>query len=162
MAGWVKCHRRITSWEWYTEPLTAHLFNHLILKANHKPGTWKGIELSRGQLITGRIALSRETGLSEQEVRTSLKRLKKGGEITIKSTSRFSIITVCKYKEYQGLEADEQPAQQPAINQQSTSNQPAINHKQECKEGKEGKEVKKRWPQPDRKLGEIAGWLLEK
>jgi hypothetical protein len=63
-------------------------------------------------------------------------RLEKTGEISRKSTNKYSIITICKYEDYQTY----QPTDQPATNQQSTSNQPATNHKQEEKEYKEEKE----------------------
>ena len=98
MSGWVKNYRSIKDWGWYRKPLTAHLFQHLIREANHKSGECFGIELRRGQLLTGRKSLANETGLSEQQVRTALSHLKSTKEVTIKSTKRFSIITICNYK----------------------------------------------------------------
>lgn len=62
--------------------------------------------------------------MSEQEMRTSMEHLKSTNEITIKSTNKFSVITVCKWEEYQ-IENKNQPANQPAhqqtINQQATT-----------------------------------------
>ncbi len=138
LCGWVKNHRKMTEWEWYKKPFMYHLFSHLILIANHEDGCWQGIEIKRGQLITGRNSLKNQTGIAEQSIRTCLIRLEVSGEITRKSTNKFTIITICNYNKYQS----DQPASQPAINQQSTSNQPAANHKQECKEGKECKNEK--------------------
>jgi len=75
-SGWIKLHRKIVEWEWFQDSDTFRLFLYLILKANHREKQWKGITISRGQLVTGRKMLSRELGISEQTVRTCLKRLK--------------------------------------------------------------------------------------
>ena len=99
--GYIKLWRCLADWEWYRHPNMVHLFVHLICKANHRDGKWQGIEIKRGQLVTGRQTLCRETGLSPQVIRTCINRLKSTSEITIKSTSKYSIITVCNYNVYQ-------------------------------------------------------------
>jgi hypothetical protein len=118
-------------WEWYDDINVCRLWMHLLLKANHKDNRWKGVDVKAGQLITGRLSLSDETGLTQQQVRTALKKLKSTGEVTSKIYSKFSVITITSWSEYQ---QDNQQS-----NQQSTSNQPASNHKQECKELKKEK-----------------------
>lgn len=142
MSGWVKTHRKVATWEWYKEPNMYHLFSHLILSANHKDGRWKGIDVKRGQVITGRKSLCEQTGISERSIRTCLSKLKATSEVTIKTTSKFSIITICNYEEYQSKEekSDQQNDQQSV--QQPTSDRPATDHKQEVKKGKEVKKVK--------------------
>lgn len=122
--GWIKLHRKITEWEWYKDLATSKLFIHLVIMANHEDKSWQGVEVKRGQLITGRKALSEETGLSEQQIRTSLTKLKSTSEITINSTNKYTTVTVCEYETYQLINNDinQQVNQQP--NQQSTNNQP--------------------------------------
>jgi hypothetical protein len=120
MSGWIKLHRKITEWEWYCDPNTFRLFMHLIVTANHNQETWRGTTVERGQLATGRESLSRELRLSQQEIRTSLDKLKMSGNIAIKSTNKFSVITVCNYEKYNKIDIDLQPANQPA--NQPTSN----------------------------------------
>jgi uncharacterized phage protein (TIGR02220 family) len=117
--GWVCFYRKMEEWEWYKVPHMLHLFFHLIVKANHKDGKWQGIQVNRGQLVTGRKSLSGATGISEQTVRTCLVRLEKTGEITQKSTNKYSVITICKYDDYQKGTTP--------VNQQLTNNQPATN-----------------------------------
>ena len=138
--GYIKLWRKIQDESWYTQPLTCHLAVHLILKANHKDKKFiwnrKEITVNRGQLVTGRDILSRETGLSHRNIRTSLEILKNCDFLTIKSTNKFSIITICNYGKYQdkNLETDQQ------TDQQTTSKRPASDHKQECiKKEKNGK-----------------------
>ncbi len=119
--SWVKLHRQLVDWQWYDEPNTFRLFLHILLKANFEQKDWHGVTIKPGQLITGRKQLAKELKLSEQEIRTSLTRLKSTKEITIKTTNKFSIITICKWDSYQSINEDEQPTKQPS--EQPTTNQ---------------------------------------
>jgi predicted transcriptional regulator len=124
--GWIKLHRSLLDWEWYTDQNTSRLFIHLLLRANHKDKKWRGILIEKGQLLTGRKVLSEETGLSEQQVRSSLNKLKSTNEITIKSTKQSSVITVVAWESYQ---QDNQQINQQATNDQPTSNQQVTTNK---------------------------------
>ena len=104
MSGWIKLHRSILDWEWYSDVNTSRLFTHLLLKANYKPKNWKGIPVAVGQTITSRETLSRETGLSIQQIRTSLNKLKSTSDITIKSTSTYTVVTLAAYSLYQSMD----------------------------------------------------------
>ena len=73
---------------WSSNPNMVALFLHLLLSANHKDNNWKGIEVKRGQFITGMDSLSKGTGISIQTLRTCLSKLKLTGEVTIKSTNQ--------------------------------------------------------------------------
>lgn len=141
MDGWIKIHRRLLDWEWYDDNNVVRVFLHLLLTANYEPKKWHGQTIERGTLITGRIALAQETNLSEQQVRTALKKLESTGEITTKSTNQFTIITICNYERYQTTETAEQPTNQPTNNQQITNEQPTNN--QRITTTKEYKEYKK-------------------
>jgi biotin operon repressor len=91
MSDWIKLHRALLEWEWYTTPNMVHFWIHCLLKATHRSRKWKGIELNEGQFISGRLILSAETGLSEQQIRTCIERLKSTNELTSKSTSEYSV-----------------------------------------------------------------------
>ena len=106
MEGWIKLYRKFLNWEWSSNPNMVALFLHLLLSANHKDNNWKGIEVKRGQFITGMDSLSKGTGISIQTLRTCLSKLKLTGEVTIKSTNQFSIITISNYEDYQAQEDD--------------------------------------------------------
>jgi hypothetical protein len=128
--GWIKLHRSLLDWEWYNDTNVTRLFLHLLLKANHKEKNWRGNTIKSGQLITGRKALSKETGLSEQQIRSSLDKLKSTNEITIQSTSRSSIITVVAWDSYQQIN-QELTSNQPTDNQQITTNKNVNNVRKE-------------------------------
>jgi hypothetical protein len=94
MSGWIKIHRQILEWEWYSDNNSFRVFLHLLLKANHKQKRYKGLELKIGTIITSRDILAIETGLSIQQIRTALDKLKSTNEVTIKTSSQGTIIEV--------------------------------------------------------------------
>ena len=123
-------HRKILKWEWYSETNVKVLFIHCLLKANFADTNYKGLHIPRGSFITGRDVLAKETGLSVQQLRTAINKLKSTSELTTTSTSKGMTVTVVKYDDFQTqgkLATTDQPAHQPASNQQSTSNQPLNN-----------------------------------
>ena len=101
MKGSIKLHRSIMSWEWYKEPNTMRLFIHCLLKAQYQDSKFKGLTIKRGSFITGRNILGQELGLTPQQVRTILNKLKETEEINISSTTRGTLIEVVNYESYQ-------------------------------------------------------------
>lgn len=133
MIGFVKIHRKLKEWEWYNKSEMVHLFMHLILSANNSDGSWQGREVKRGQLITGLHSLNKATGISIQTLRTCLKRLQNSHEINIQSTKLNSLITICKYDDYNDKY---QQANKQSTNDQQTSNKRSTTNKND-KEYKE-------------------------
>lgn len=119
--GWIKLHRSILDWEWYDEPNTFRLFLHLLLKANHKPRSYRGVLIQEGQVMTGFSKLSDQTKISLQSVRTCLKRLELTNEITIKSTTQGTIIQLVNYSKYQ-VSTSEVTNEQQTTNKRLTTN----------------------------------------
>lgn len=149
MVGHIKLDRKILNWEWYQDINVCRVFIHLLLIANHKDGRWKGNEIKRGQLITGRMKLAVALKLSEKQIRIVLNKLKETNEITIKTANRFSTITICKYDTYQsfknenGQQIDQQEGQEgankgPTKGQQRATNNNDNNDNNEKKEKEEG------------------------
>jgi hypothetical protein len=99
--GFIVLHRKMLEWEWYNDIPCKVLFLHIILKANFKDTKWRGITIKRGQLVTGRLALAEQTGLTERQIRTALNKLKTTSNLTIKTTNKYSIITITNYEKYQ-------------------------------------------------------------
>lgn len=108
MNGHIKLHRALTEWGWYKDLPTCKLWLHVLLRANYKACEWQGIEIPRGAFATSYAALSAESGLSVQQVRTALGKLKKTGEITVETNRHYTIVKVAKYDEYQSA-PDEMP-----------------------------------------------------
>jgi len=127
--GWIKLHRQILEWEWYSDNNCFRLFLHLILKANHKEKRYKGIELNSGQIITSRDILAKETGLSSQQIRTALNKLISTNEVTSATSSQGTILQVVNYEKYQ-LTTNEITNEQPTSNQRATNNNKEKNNKE--------------------------------
>jgi len=131
--GWIKLHRRLINWEWYSDPNTFRLFIHLLLISNHTDNKYKGIIIKPGQVVTGQDKLSIELGLSRQSIRTALANLKSTNDITIESSRKGSIIQVVNYGKYQHVTI-KQPTHQPQSNHETTSNNNDKKDKEERKE----------------------------
>lgn len=129
MSGWIKTHRSLVKWEWYDDFPCFRLFMHLLLTVNYKSSRFRGHEISIGSKVCGLNALSKQTGLSVMQIRTAIKKLESTGEITIKKTNKFSIISIVSWELYQ-----EDNTQ--VTNEQQTDNT-------QVTPSKEGKKVKK-------------------
>ena len=142
MSGWIKLHRKFLDWEWFNKSEAVHLFLYMLLKANHKSGKWQGIDIERGQFISSLGNISNATGISLQTIRTILKKLEKTNEIELKSTSQYTLVTICKYECYQD-EKDE--ANKPLTNNQQTTNKQLTTNKNEKKEKNEKEVILDSW-----------------
>lgn len=119
--GWITLHRKFIEWEWFDNPEMVQLFLFLLLEANHADKDWRGIVIKRGQLVTSLASINSKTNLSIRTIRTCLKRLKSTSEVTIKTTNRYSIITICKYDDYQDLENKSDKLNDKQSDKQTTS-----------------------------------------
>lgn len=129
MEGWISLYRKFVEWEWYQDVNVKIVFIHLLLLANHRDNKWQGKIIKRGQLITSSEHLAEDLGLSRQQVRTALNKLKSTNEITIKSTNKYMLVTIEKYEKYQDNNlkitseiTDKITNEQPTNNQQITTN----------------------------------------
>lgn len=100
-SGWVKLHRKLLDWEWYSDVNTTRVFLHLLIVANHKDKNWRGINIKRGQRLTSISGLANETNLSIKNIRTSIKRLKATNEVASHSNAQHTVFTMINYNSYQ-------------------------------------------------------------
>lgn len=131
MSGWIKIHRKFLDWEWFNKSEAVHLFLYMLIKANHKDAKWQGNDVKRGQFISSLGNISNATGISIQSIRTILKKLEKTNEIEVKSTSQFTIVTICKYECYQD---ENDTTNKPSTNNQQTTNKRLTTNKNDKKE----------------------------
>ena len=121
--GWIKIHRKILDWEWFDKAEMVKLLIMFVCKANIEDKEWQGMVVRRGQFVTSLDKLSAESGFSKQKIRTCLKRFENTKEITIKSTNKYTIVTICNYESYQISEDSNQHAEQHSNNIQTTNQQ---------------------------------------
>ena len=95
-AGWIRNHKL---WAFWT---------YCLLKATHKEFDaivgLQVVHLMPGQFIFGLHVASKETGLTIREIRTIIDFLRKAENMTIKTTNKFSVITIINWPTYQGEE----------------------------------------------------------
>lgn len=89
-----------TDWEWYESTNVFRLFTHCLLHTNTQNIRYCGREIKAGQFVSSVARISAETGLTESQVRTALKKLKDTGYISTKSTNKYTIYTVNEYQTY--------------------------------------------------------------
>lgn len=89
-----------TDWEWYENTNVFRLFYHCLLHTNLEDKRYCGKEIKAGQFVSSITRISAETGLTESQVRTALKKLKETGYISTKSTNKYTIYTVNEYQKY--------------------------------------------------------------
>ena len=103
MDGYIKIHRKILDWQWFKDTNTFMLFLFLLLDANYEDSKVGFLIIKRGQCLTSLKRINENTGLSIKEIRTSLNKLEKSGEIGKQTTNRYSIITIKNYNDYQDM-----------------------------------------------------------
>jgi len=92
MNGWFKLHRKILNNEiWRKDRNAWHLFETLLILANYETGVWEG----------GRITLSQYANLKPSTTYVALKRLEKHKMITLSSNSKYTVIHICKWHDFQ-------------------------------------------------------------
>ena len=119
----IRLNRKILNWEWYTDVNTSHFFIYCLLKANWKDGCFQGKEIKRGSFVSSLEKMKVESGLTVQQIRTALNKLQTTGEITNKSYTKYRVITVNNYEQYQNI--NKQDNRQ--VNKQITNNQQTNN-----------------------------------
>lgn len=121
MAGFIKLSRDILDWGWYSDPNTRCVFLHLLLTANYEDKDYLGYKITRGQAVIGLNALADILGLTVRNVRTALNHLKSTSEVTIKTTNKFSIVTICEFERWQGCNFDNDKQSDKQSDKQLTS-----------------------------------------
>lgn len=101
LAGFIKLNRCIINWEWFNDNTVFAAFIKILLKANWQEGCWRGQKIERGSFISSTGHLSEYLNLTISQTRTVLKKLKLSGELTIKTTNKYSVYTIENYRKYQ-------------------------------------------------------------
>lgn len=95
--GWVNIDRNIMQRKWYSHAPSLALYIHCQLVANWEDREWKGITVKRGSFVTTVAKLMKTLTLARQPIRTAIANLEESGDITIKATNKYTVITVVGY-----------------------------------------------------------------
>ena len=167
--GWVKLYRCLLDDVVCQKSAYFHLWVTLLLMAAHKDREFifnNQIQtLKPGQLITGRKKLSTLTGIRESTVEDILRLLENAGKIRQQKNTKFRIIGIVKWENYQ----HEEKVRQQTDSTPTTGRQHADTYKNEKNEknekthrcddrSKEGLEIQRTGEANDEAL---ARWLAE-
>lgn len=145
MEGYIKLHRKLLDSYQFSNPDYLKIWIWLLLKANYKNSVasikvnsgYADILIERGQLIFGRSTAAKELNLDESKIYRVLQKLKNDNSIDLKSNNKFTIVTICKFDDYNSLEnQSEQP-----VNSQRTASEQPVNTSKEDKKDKKVKNI---------------------
>ena len=111
-SGFIKLYRSLLSWEWYDDINTKTVFLHIMLKANWRESRYHGDTIHEGEYRTTVSDLASDLKLSIKSIRTALDHLVSTGEVTIRSTNSYSLITINNWGFFQQPEQSDQAKQQ--------------------------------------------------
>lgn len=127
-----------TDWEWYENTNVFRLFYHCLLHTNLEDKRYCGREIKAGQFVSSITRISAETGLTESQVRTALKKLKDTGYLSTKSTNKYTIYTVNEYQKYIGGQVAETTTEENKVVENGTKmEQTEEKAKETCEKSKE-------------------------
>lgn len=124
--GYIRLYRRLRDHPRFGDPGWLSVWVFLLLNATHRPfeKLWDGrtVTLKPGQLITGRHAIAKATGVNPSKVYRVLESLKTEQQIEQLAGAKSSIITVLNWERYQ---YSEQQSGQQASKKQAADEQQA-------------------------------------
>lgn len=139
MSGFILSHRKI----WDNPIFKGNALRVGVWDWMLKAAAWKDttqvvgadvIEVQRGQLCVSQAQICEATGITRQQLRTLMNLLEKTHTIhtqpATKATKGRTLITICKYEEYQSPDQ----VQQPSANQAPTKRQPTKERREQGKE----------------------------
>jgi uncharacterized phage protein (TIGR02220 family) len=126
-SGWIKLHRQILESRYGKNLEIMGMFASLLLMANHKKGfTYDGTMINPGQFMVSKLQLSKLFSLSESKVRRILTKLEIDGQISVKSSTKNTIITITNWDKYQNDYCDDD---EQATNERRTTDEQAATNK---------------------------------
>lgn len=160
MAGYIKLHRQLLDSVQFSNPNYLKIWIWILLKANHKERTisikvskgYTEVTVGRGQFVFGRNKAEQELNLDASLIYRVIKSFQQSGSIDVKSNNQYSIITVCKYDDYNNIKEENE---QPMNNGRTADEQPMNTNKND----KNDKNVKKVFIAPS--LDEVVSFFSE-
>ena len=110
--GYIKLHRKTLDSQVFRNDGLFRLWIWCLLRANFKEGwlavkTGKGetqVKILPGQFVFGRKSAAKELKVNPETIRKRMDKLKTIGNVTIESTTKYSIISIVNWDSYQNIE----------------------------------------------------------
>lgn len=142
--GWIKLYRSTLGWRWYDDPITLAFWIYCLLNAAYEPRGYHKADLNVGEFSASLAKMASDTGLTVEQVRSSIDKLVGSQEITKEIRNGCTVIKVARYAEYQGIGTEGYPneiptnsqANTPAV-QQASNTAPSLYRKEKRRKKKE-------------------------
>lgn len=140
MKGWIKLHRSLIDWEWYSDRNAVLLLVHLLISVNHEDKKWRGILIKAGSMVLSWQTLAEGSKMSVRQCRTAMDKLVNSGEVTRSVTNRFQVIVLLKWEK---MQSNDKQVTRKLTGRGQTDDKQVTTTKEYNKESKELKEVRK-------------------
>ena len=148
MEGAILISRALIDSEVFASEKLLKIWIWLLIKANYKERTvpikigagQSTVTIKRGQLLFGRLSAENELFIDGSTIYKCIKRLEKLKNIEIKSSSHYSVITICNYDYYQDFNNYKVATkEQPSNSQVTATEQPSNTPNKDNQVNKENK-----------------------
>lgn len=106
--GWIKLHRKLLDSLVFRSEKALKIWVWCLLKVNHKDNIFmlgrNKVEVQKGQFVFGSFTAKEELDLAVSTIWYWLEFLEKEGQVEIKRTNKYSVITIKNWKDYQLVE----------------------------------------------------------
>ena len=119
-----KCHGGRHDKNTFSINLENGTFNCFRSSCGYKETPWQGIMIKPGQCVIGTERLAKELDFTRAQIRYALNKLKSTNEITIKTTNKYSIVTLVNWEDYQLINIDNSQQNHQQTNQQIANKKP--------------------------------------
>lgn len=100
--GWIKKHRSVFDWGWFSDDAVYRFFDCCIMDANLEDREFLGNIIKRGSFATSYDSMAERYKMSKNKIRRCIRCLTATGELQVKSTSKYTVITIMNFEKYQG------------------------------------------------------------
>jgi hypothetical protein len=129
MIGWIRLDRKIQDSFVWDDPEALKLWLYLLMGAAVEDKTvsfnGKPLNLKRGQIVFGLNSVSARLGISVRRLRTTIKRFENCHQIDKQNFSKYSIISITNYCQYQ--DSDKQTTSKRQTKRQQLNNKQETN-----------------------------------
>lgn len=114
MCRWIKLDEKILEWEWFNDAYVVKAWLWMLLQANFKDKKWRGRVIKRGQFLTSKRHMADYLGVSDKTAWNIMHKLEETGEISMTTDKKWgTLITICKYEDYQSSGVEDTPLPTP-------------------------------------------------
>ena len=99
--GWIKLHRSLRDWQYYSDKNATRLLIHLLISVNHEDKKWRGFTIKAGSMVFSWDTLSASVGLTVKQTRVAMSKLENSSEVARNRVGKGQVVSLVKWEELQ-------------------------------------------------------------